>query len=89
VCEGLDPGSPVGYPAFHLSDPNLWVELDGHVAGGQPNERAFAQKLGYYAFRGMDFLAVESPEELRESIDARRMSGDTRQTKEGGAGTRT
>jgi hypothetical protein len=65
---------------FYLPNQCLWVEVDGYVAGERPNERMFTQKLGYYAFRGMDFVVVKTPEELRESLASTRTGDDTRQT---------
>lgn len=53
---------------FYLPDPALWVEVDGYVRGGRPNTRGFAQKLGYYAFRDLDYVVVKTPDELAEGL---------------------
>lgn len=56
---------------FYAPRPELWIEVDGYVAGGRPNARSFAQKLGYYAFRGMDFAVVKTATELERELRER------------------
>jgi len=56
---------------FHLLELDLWVEVDGYVADARPNERSFTQKLGYYAFRGMDFAVVTTVAELERELQKR------------------
>ena len=64
-------GSTLWECDFYLPDPDLWIEVDGYATGKRPNKRGFARKLRYYASHSMDFVVVESPEELRESIDTK------------------
>lgn len=56
---------------FHVPSLELWIEVDGYVAGGRPNERSFTQKLGYYAFRGMDFAVVKTIADLERELQER------------------
>lgn len=53
---------------FYLPNPDLWVEVDGYVRGGRPNTKGFAQKLGYYAFRDLDYVVVMTPDELAAEL---------------------
>lgn len=54
---------------FYLPGYDLWVEVDGYVRGGRPNTKGFAQKLGYYAFRGLEYVVVKTPDELSAELD--------------------
>lgn len=56
---------------FYIESLDLWVEVDGYIAGRRPNKRPFTQKLGYYAFRGMEFVVVESPADLETELQKR------------------
>lgn len=56
---------------FHVSSIDLWIEVDGYIGDGRPNKRSFTQKLGYYAFRGMDYAVVTSPEDLERELQER------------------
>ena len=56
---------------FHVPSIDLWIEVDGYIGEGRPNERSFTQKLGYYAFRGMDFAVVTTPADLEAELRER------------------
>lgn len=56
---------------FHVPSIDLWIEVDGYIGDGRPNERSFTQKLGYYTFRGMDFVVVKTPADLESELGKR------------------
>ena len=56
---------------FYLPSCDLWIEVDGYPSGERPNRRSFTQKLGYYAFRQMDFAVVKTPPELAVELRER------------------
>lgn len=53
---------------FHLLDLDLWVEVDGFYPGQRPNEHTFERKLDLYEERGMEFVVVDGPDELRDRL---------------------
>lgn len=56
---------------FYLPVPGLRIEVDGYIDGGRPNKWSFTQKLGYYAFRDLDFAVVETPSGLKDELRER------------------
>ena len=56
---------------FYVPSIGLWIEVDGYIGDGRPNERSFTQKLGYYAFREMDFAVVTTPADLEAEFRER------------------
>ncbi len=53
---------------FYLPKIDLWVEVDGYVAGTRPNASGFAAKVEHLETTGEDFLIVDSDEELLAAL---------------------
>lgn len=56
---------------FRVPSCDLWVEVNGFAAGERPNAGDFDRKLEYYEDRGMDYVVVESGEELEAELSGR------------------
>lgn len=54
-----------GYFAdFYVPSIGLWIEVDGYATGTRPNERNFSEKVTYFEANGMDYVVVQSTDEL-------------------------
>lgn len=62
----------LGYESdFYLPDADLWVEVDGYVAGGRPNVANMEAKLDYFETNDLDYLVVQDGDELAEELRER------------------
>jgi len=59
---------------FYLPDADLWVEIDGYIAGDRPNERAFARKVEYYDSTERDYVIVDTSTGLESGLRRRSVS---------------
>jgi len=59
---------------FYLPDVDLWVEIDGYIAGDRPNKRAFARKVEYYDSTDKDYVIVNTSTELESELRRRNVS---------------
>lgn len=53
---------------FRLPACDLWIEVDGYVAGDRPNQEGFEAKLAHYEEHEMAYAVVTSPEELADDL---------------------
>lgn len=66
------PVGETGYHAdFYLPDLELWVEVDGYIAGTRPNRETFEAKLAYFRTNDLDHVVVETSEELATELEHR------------------
>lgn len=66
------PVGETGYRAdFYLPDVDLWIEVDGYVAGDRPNRETFEAKLEYFRANGLGHVVVEGREELATELERR------------------
>lgn len=56
---------------FYLPEYDLWVEVDGYIAGSRPNARGFKQKLAHFETVGADVVVVETAREMVDALQAR------------------
>ena len=62
----------LGYESdFYLPDVDLWVEVDGYVAGGRPNVANMEAKRGYFESNDLDYVVVQDGDELAEALRER------------------
>ena len=59
---------------FYLPDADLWVEIDGYIAGDRPNERAFARKVEHYDSTERDYVIVDTSTGLESGLRRRSVS---------------
>lgn len=60
---------------FYLPEFELWVEVDGYIAGTRPNEHGFARKLAYLREWDEEVVVVENPAELVDELRERGVMG--------------
>jgi hypothetical protein len=53
---------------FYLPDVDLWVEVDGYVAGGRPNVANMEAKRDYFESNHYDYVVVKDGDELAEVL---------------------
>lgn len=56
---------------FYLPGIGLWVEVDGYVAGGRPNQENMDAKRRYFEANGLDYVVVEDSNELATELRRR------------------
>lgn len=56
---------------FYLPRVGLWVEVDGYVAGGRPNQENMEAKRRYFEANGLDYVVVEDGDELATELRRR------------------
>ena len=56
---------------FYLPGVDLWVEVDGYVAGGRPNKENMAAKRRYFEANGLDYVVIEDGDELPSELHRR------------------
>lgn len=56
---------------FYLPGVDLWIEVDGYVAGGRPNSENMKAKRQYFESNGIDYVIVENSDELSEALQRR------------------
>jgi hypothetical protein len=62
----------LGYESdFYLPDVDLWVEVDGYVAGGRPNVANMEAKRDYFELNNYDYVVVKDGDELAELLRER------------------
>lgn len=62
----------LGYESdFYLPDVDLWVEVDGYVAGGRPNVANMDAKRDYFESKDLDYVVVQDGDELAEALRER------------------
>jgi hypothetical protein len=62
----------LGYEAdFYLPNAELWIEVDGYVAGGRPNVANMEAKREYFESNGYDYVVVESGDQLEDELECR------------------
>jgi hypothetical protein len=62
----------LGYEAdFYLPALDLWIEVDGYVAGGRPNTANMAAKREYFESNGYDYVVVEGVDQLTDELEDR------------------
>jgi hypothetical protein len=62
----------LGYEAdFYLPNVELWIEVDGYIAGGRPNVANMAAKREYFDSNGYDYVVVESGDQLADELKDR------------------
>lgn len=62
----------LGYESdFYLPDVDLWIEVDGYVAGGRPNVANMDAKLDYFESNDLDYVVVQDGDELAEALRER------------------
>lgn len=62
----------LGYESdFYLPDVDLWIEVDGYVAGGRPNVANMEAKLDYFESNDLDYVVVQDADELAEALQER------------------
>lgn len=60
---------------FYLPAADLWVEVDGYIAGTRPNERSFAAKLAHLDDIDAAVVVVETPAEMMAALRERGVIG--------------
>lgn len=60
-----------GEADFYLPNVELWVEVDGYVAGGRPNVANMKAKREYFEANGYDYVVVESGDQLADELTDR------------------
>lgn len=62
----------LGYESdFYLPEVELWVEVDGYVAGGRPNVANMEAKRDYFESNNYDYVIVKDGDELAEVLRER------------------
>lgn len=56
---------------FYLPGIGLWVEVDGYVAGGRPNQENMVAKRRHFEANGLDYVVVEDGNELEAELQRR------------------
>lgn len=56
---------------FYLPSIGLWIEVDGYVAGGRPNQENMEAKRQYFEANGFDYVVVEDSTELAQELQRR------------------
>jgi hypothetical protein len=56
---------------FYLPESELWVEVDGYIAGTRPNAQGFEAKLAHLRGKGEDVVVVENPGALVDVLRRR------------------
>lgn len=63
------PVGETGYQAeFYLPGLDLWVEVDGYVAGERPNRRTFEAKVSYFCNNDYQFVVVRTVDQLAAEV---------------------
>lgn len=57
---------------FHISEFDLWVEVDGYLREDRPNKRSFENKLQHYDKMGMPYAIINTIQDLEEKVFQRR-----------------
>lgn len=53
---------------FLLTDADLWIEVDGYVNGGRPNQEGFQEKLDHYDRERMNYAVIQTPDDLDHAL---------------------
>lgn len=62
----------LGYESdFYVPDVDLWVKVDGYVAGGRPNVVNMGAKRDYFESNNFDYVVVQASDELAEALRKR------------------